>query len=67
MTPVSTLDPTAVVGPASERQNAVPRVMVLAIEPAAVIDGDAAGAGPVVFPGYLLPDDTFEDALHEGS
>jgi hypothetical protein len=59
----STLDP----GAASERQNGAPRVMVLAIEPAAVIDGEAAGVVPVVFPGYLLPDDTFEDVAHEGS
>jgi hypothetical protein len=52
-------------GPALEWQSALPRVMVLAIEPAGVIDGDADG--PVVFPGYLLPDDTFEDVSHEGS
>ena len=40
--------------------------VVLSIEPAAVAPGSAA-ENPVIFPGYVLPDDSREDSLHEGS
>ena len=41
-------------------------VVVLSIEPAVVVPGTATEAA-VVFPGYVLPDDSREDSLHEGS
>jgi hypothetical protein len=41
-------------------------VVVLSIEPAIVVPGTATEAA-VVFPGYVLPDDSREDSLHEGS
>jgi hypothetical protein len=40
--------------------------VVLSIEPAAAASGSAAET-PVIFPGYVLPDDSREDSLHEGS
>jgi hypothetical protein len=41
-------------------------VVVLSIEPAAL--GPAAEATvPVIFPGYVLPDDSREGFTHEGS
>jgi hypothetical protein len=40
--------------------------IVLSTEPAAVAPGSAAET-PVIFPGYVLPDDSREDSLHEGS
>ena len=45
---------------------ASPGVVVLSIEPAVVLPGTATEA-PVIFPGYVLPDDSREDLLHEGS
>jgi hypothetical protein len=42
------------------------RAIVLFIEPAATASG-AEPAAPVVFPGYVLPDDSLEDRSHEGS
>jgi hypothetical protein len=45
---------------------ASPGVFVRSTEPA--IAAPAAEAGvPVIFPGYVLPDDTFEDTAHAGS
>jgi hypothetical protein len=41
-------------------------VVVLSIEPAVAPAGTTAEA-PVIFPGYVLPDDSREDSLHEGS
>lgn len=41
-------------------------VVVLSIEPAVVVPGTTTEAA-VVFPGYVLPDDSREDSLHEGS
>ena len=40
--------------------------VVLSVEPAVVAPGTAAEAS-VIFPGYVLPDDSREDSLHEGS
>lgn len=47
------------------RRGAFPRVVVLSIEPTTLPESEAEG--PVAFPGYLLPDDTFEEVAHEGS
>jgi hypothetical protein len=41
-------------------------VTTLAIEPGAV-DPGSDGRVPVIFPGYVLPDDGFEDTAHAGS
>jgi hypothetical protein len=41
-------------------------VVVLSIEPAALAPGTDTEI-PVVFPGYVLPDDSLEDSTHEGS
>jgi hypothetical protein len=41
-------------------------VVVLSSEPAAVAGGSAVET-PVILPGYVLPDDTRGDLLHEGS
>ena len=41
-------------------------IVVLSIEPAGVISPTATEAA-VIFPGYILPDDSREDSLHEGS
>jgi hypothetical protein len=40
--------------------------VVLSVEPAGVVSGNDMEV-PVVFPGYLLPVDSLEDAAHEGS
>jgi hypothetical protein len=40
--------------------------VVLSVEPAGVVPGNDKVV-PVVFPGYLLPVDSLEDAAHEGS
>ncbi len=50
----------------SQTANASPGVVVLSVEPAIVVPGTATEAA-VVFPGYVLPDDSREDSLHEGS
>lgn len=43
-------------------------VVVLSVEPVVTAPGIAAEAqAPVVFPGYVLSDDTREGSLHEGS
>jgi hypothetical protein len=42
-----------------------PRVVVRSIEPALAPPTGRADV-PVVFPGYVLPDDNFEDRAHEG-
>ena len=39
---------------------------MLSIEPAVTAPGTDAEV-PVVFPGYVLPDDSLEDSTHEGS
>ena len=41
-------------------------VVVLSTEPPAAASGTSVDP-PVIFPGYILPDDTREDLLHEGS
>jgi len=41
-------------------------VVVLSIEPAVSAPG-ADTVAPVIFPGYVLPDDGLEDRAHEGS
>jgi hypothetical protein len=40
--------------------------VVLSIEPAVVAPGTETPV-PVIFPGYVLPDDSLEDRAHEGS
>ena len=40
--------------------------VVLSVEPAVTVPGTEAEA-PVIFPGYVLPDDSREGSLHEGS
>ena len=40
--------------------------VLLSVEPSGA-SGDSDGETPVVFPGYLLPDDTREEPPHEGS
>jgi hypothetical protein len=40
--------------------------VVLSTEPAGLVPGNDTEV-PVVFPGYLLPDDSLEDSAHEGS
>ena len=40
--------------------------VLLSVEPFGT-SGDADGETPVVFPGYLLPDDNREEPAHEGS
>jgi hypothetical protein len=42
------------------------RAVVLSVEPPALVPGNDTEV-PVVFPGYVLPDDSLEDAAHEGS
>ena len=42
------------------------RVVVLSSEPASAARG-ADTQVPVVFPGYVLPDDSLEEPTHEGS
>src|SRR5262249_16611609 len=44
----------------------VPKQVVLSTEPAIAIPR-AVVESPVIFPGYVLPDDTCEGLLHEGS
>ncbi len=43
-----------------------PGAVVLSIEPATAVPENATEAA-VIFPGYVLPDDSREDSLHEGS
>jgi hypothetical protein len=45
---------------------AAPAVFIRSIEPALAVPAAEAEV-PVVFPGYVLPDDTFEDTAHAGS
>jgi hypothetical protein len=45
---------------------ASPGIVVLSTEPAVLAPGTAPET-PVIFPGYVLPDDSREDSLHEGS
>ena len=49
-----------------QRTIASPEGIALSNDQAASIPGAVAEA-PVVFPGYVLPDDSREDSLHEGS
>jgi hypothetical protein len=45
---------------------AAPPVVVLSIEP--TVGAPAADTEvPIVFPGYVLPDDSLEEPAHEGS
>jgi hypothetical protein len=48
-------------GPSTSSADAV----VFSIDPAAAARG-AEPAVPVIFPGYVLPDDSLEDQSHEG-
>jgi hypothetical protein len=50
----------------AEPPNGSPGVVVLSIEPAVLAPGTDAEF-PVVFPGYVLPDDSLEGSTHEGS
>ncbi len=43
-----------------------PAPILLSIEPAGTA-GESDAEAPVVFPGYLLPDDHHEEPVHEGS
>jgi hypothetical protein len=53
-------------GPPEAQASDSPGVVVLSIEPA--VTGPAADTKvPVVFSGFVLPDDSLEDASHEGS
>jgi hypothetical protein len=45
---------------------ASPGDVVLSIDPAVAIPRTVSEA-PVIFPGYVLPDDSREDSVHEGS
>jgi hypothetical protein len=45
---------------------ASPGVFMRSIEPAMAVP-PADAEVPVIFPGYVLPDDTFEDTAHAGS
>ena len=45
---------------------ASPGPIVLSIDPAVAIPGAGAEAS-VIVPGYVLPDDSREDSVHEGS
>jgi hypothetical protein len=47
-------------------QLGLPSVVVLSIEPAAVVPGPDKEV-PVVLPGYVLPDDSLEESSHAGS
>jgi hypothetical protein len=40
--------------------------VIFSSEPSVIAPG-SAGEPPVIFPGYVLPDDSREDVLHEGS
>jgi hypothetical protein len=42
-------------------------MVVLSIEPAVAPPADADAEVPIVFPGYVLPDDSLEEPAHEGS
>lgn len=44
----------------------VPSEVVLSVEPA-VVTPDSDREVPVIFPGYVLPDDSLEDSSHAGS
>ena len=50
----------------AERPNSSPGEVVLSIEPAVIAPGTDTEF-PVVFPGYVLPDDSLEGSTHEGS
>jgi hypothetical protein len=51
---------------AGDDSDAAPTAVLISIEPAGgAIEAEAET--PVVFPGYLLPDDHREEAVHEGS
>jgi hypothetical protein len=45
---------------------ATPGAVALSIDPAVAIAGTGSEA-PVIVPGYVLPDDSREDSVHEGS
>jgi hypothetical protein len=53
-------------GPDEQAAIALSEAVLLSIEPVAVAPASAIEA-PVIFPGYVLPDDSREDSLHEGS
>jgi hypothetical protein len=67
--PCSILDPSQGLEPLD--QTGQPAVtssgeVVLSVEPVVTVPGTAAEA-PVIFPGYVLSDDSREGSLHEGS
>lgn len=51
---------------ADSEADATPTAVLISIEPAGGVI-EAETETPVVFPGYLLPDDHREEAVHEGS
>jgi hypothetical protein len=60
------LEPNWRAGEVSAGSLAPPSVVVLSIEP--VVGAPAADAEvPIIFPGYVLPDDSLEEPAHEGS
>ena len=59
------VDGDRVLEPGKEAPGASAAV-ALSTEPAPLVRGNDTEV-PVVFPGYLLPDDSLEDSAHEGS
>ena len=53
-------------GRSMETPVGIQRVVLLSVEPSAIAPGTDT-ENPVVFPGYVLPDDSLEDSTHEGS
>jgi hypothetical protein len=53
-------------GGSMEAPVGIQRVVLLSVEPSAIAPGTDT-ENPVVFPGYVLPDDSLEDSTHEGS
>jgi hypothetical protein len=45
----------------------LPQDVVLSIEPATAAAAGVDNQVPVIVPGYVLPDDSFEEPGHEGS
>ena len=51
---------------AATRKSLLPGPSCSRVEPAVAVPGTGTEA-PVIFPGYVLPDDSREDSVHEGS
>ena len=64
--PIADRDATRASQTGEQSPSGSPGVVVLSIEPAGAGPGTDTEV-PVVFPGYVLPDDSLEDSAHEGS